>query len=106
MAGGRWRLRIGGRSGVGLGTAATLFETGPSPSSSSPDSSPPTVGLGCHKLVSDLWGEITGAYLDVGAMSSVFLDEDAPGVSSSLVEMAISSLSGFISKAGGVPAGL
>ena len=106
MAGGQWRLRIGGRSGVGLGIAATLFATGPSPSSSSPDSSPPTVGLGCHRLVRDLWGEITGAYTDVETASSVFFDEDAPGVSSSLVETAITSFSGTVSKAGGVPAGL
>lgn len=101
MAGGQCRFRTGGRSGVGLGIAATLFVTGSFSSSSSSDSSAPGVGLGCHDSVRILRGEVAGTYSDVGAMSNVFFDEEGPGVSSSFGTVITP---GLVSNGGEVPA--
>jgi len=106
MAGGQCRFRMGGRPGIGLGIATTLFVASSFPSSSSSNSSAPKVGLGCYALVRDSWREIAEAYLGVKGTYNVFFDEDAPEVSTSLVETPITSPSGLVSKVGGVPAGL
>ena len=60
-----------------------------------------------HELVRDLRGDMARTCLDVEALFNTFFDEDGPGASSSMAKTAVPfSLSGLVSKAGGVPASL